>query len=92
MKLESLSGQWYLTKPEGFWKQNAPAKFRNYKFTDPRIPRDAIIKAAKKHDSGLQGARSSAQYLINLGAAKGKTMARLKQIAGWISTEITKQK
>jgi len=92
MKLENLSGQWYLIKPEGFWKKCAPPKYRSYKFTDPRIPKDAIIKAARKHNSGLQGARSSAQYLINLGAAKGRTMARLKQIAKWISAEITKAK
>lgn len=75
----------------GFWKQNAPAKYRDMKFTDTRIPKDIYIQVAKKHPNGLQGARSAVQLFINMGSAKGKRMVRLKQIARWLSDEIKEE-
>jgi hypothetical protein len=76
----------------GFWSQNAPAKYRDLRFTDPSIPRDVIIQVARKHPNGLHGARSATQYFINLGSAKRPAMDRLKQIAKWLSDEIKRQK
>jgi len=76
----------------GFWSENAPAEYREYKFTDPRIPKATIIQVAKKHPNGLQGARSAVQSFINLGSAKGQSMRRLRQMAKWLSDEIQKGK
>ena len=101
MKLEALSeASWILgSKPwsakevikrPGLWSKNAPAKYRDMKFTDPRIPQSVHLRVAKKHPKGLQGARSALQSFINLGSAKDKSMDRLKQIAKWVSDEIKK--
>jgi hypothetical protein len=91
MNLSYLTnGNWWDrgVRNPGFWKEHAPAKYRDMKFTDSRIPRDVYIQVAKKHPNGLQGARSATQLFINMGSAKGKVMARLKQIAQWLSDEI----
>jgi len=74
----------------GFWADNAPAQYKDYKFTDPRIPKDVILRVAKKHPNGLQGSRSAIQSLINMGSAKGASMRRLRQIGKWISAAIKK--
>lgn len=74
----------------GFWADNAPSQYKNYKLTDPRIPKNIIIKVAKKHPNGLQGWRSAIQSLINMGSAKGASMRRLRQIGKWVSDEIRK--
>ena len=76
-----------LSKPR-FWTDNTPAIYKDYKLTDPRIPKDTILKIAKKHPNGLQGARSAIQSLINMGSAKGASMRRLRQIGSWLSKEI----
>jgi hypothetical protein len=76
----------------GFWHDNAPPKYRDHKFTDPRIPKEVILKVAHKHPNGLSGARSAVQSFINLGSAKGASMRRLRQIAKWLSDEIQRNK
>ncbi len=75
----------------GFWSDNAPADYKNHKFTDPRVPKAVILRVAKKHPNGLNGARSAVQSFINLGSAKGASMRRLRQMAKWLSDEIMKK-
>jgi len=72
----------------GFWADNAPAKYKDHKLTDPRIPRSVILDVAKKHPHGLHGFRSAIQSLINMGSARGSSMSRLRRIAKWISGAI----
>jgi hypothetical protein len=79
-------------KRSGFWKDNAPAEYKEMDFTDPRIPKKVHIQVAKKHPNGLQGARSAVQSFINLKSASPKKMERLEQIAQWLSDEIAKAK
>ena len=101
MKLTALTENTWVLGPKsyskisiprpGFWSENIPAQYKEYKFTDPRIPKAVIIKVAKKHPNGLQGARSAIQSLINMGSAKGASMRRIRQIGSWLSAEIMKQ-
>jgi hypothetical protein len=100
MKLAALTENNWVLGPKtnrvsiphpGFWADNAPAKYRDHKFTDPRIPKAVIIQVAKKHPNGIHGARSAIQSFINLGSAKGASMRRLRQMAKWLSDEIAKK-